>query len=83
VQVDIVDPHLVSLEDAPAKAAALARYAEEHQDRFGRVHLVMVDRAGTDDERVTRLPLLDDSIRRRVLKVSSSQHLRDLFDSTS
>ena len=83
VLVDIVDPHLVSLEDAPAKAAALARYAEEHQDRFGRVDMVMVERPGTDDERVKRLSLLDESTRKRVLRVSSTQHLRDLFNSTS
>ena len=83
VLVDIVDPHLVSLEDAPAKAAALAHYAEEHQDRFGRVDMVMVERPGTDDEQVKRLSLLDESTRRRVLRVSSTQHLRDLFDSAS
>jgi type III restriction enzyme len=76
---DIVDPHLISLEDAPRKAAALAKYADEHQDRLGRVDLIIVDRLG-GEERIKRLRLMDDNTRQKVLGVTTSQHLRDLFE---
>lgn len=76
---DIVDPHLISLEDAPRKAAALAKFADEHQGRLGRVDLVIVDRQGSE-ERIKRLRLMDDSTRQKVMGVTTSQHLRDLFE---
>lgn len=41
--VDLIEPHSISLADAPAKAAGLAKYAAQHADRFGRIELIMVD----------------------------------------
>jgi type III restriction enzyme len=78
--VDLVDPHLTSIEDAPLKAAVLAWFADEHQDRFGRIDLIVVDKAGKPDERVKRLRLMDQKTRKKVMAVTTSQHLRDLFD---
>ena len=80
VTVDIIDPHLTSLEDAPPKAAALAKFAEEEQDRFGRIDLIIVDNAGEQGERVKRLRFMDEKVRKKVMAVSSNQHLKDLFD---
>jgi type III restriction enzyme len=80
VIVDVIDPHLTSIEDAPLKAAALAWFADEHQDRFGRADLIVVDKAGKPDERVKRLRLMDQKMRKKVMAVSTPQHLRDLFD---
>jgi type III restriction enzyme len=80
VLVDIIDPHLTSLEDSPLKAAALAWFADEHQDRFGRIDLILVDKAGTPDESVKRLRLMDRKTRKKVMAVSTQQHLRDLFE---
>jgi type III restriction enzyme len=80
VVVDIIDPHLTSMEDSPLKAAALASFADEHQDSFGRIDLIVVDKAGMPDEQVKRLRLMDDKTRKKVMAVSSQQHLRDLFD---
>jgi hypothetical protein len=68
------------MEDAPFKAAALARFADDHQDQFGRIDLIVVDKAGKPDERVKRLRLMDQKTRKRVMAVSTPQHLRDLFD---
>ena len=78
--VDIIDPHLTSMEDSPLKAAALASFADEHQDSFGRIDLIVVDKAGKPDERVKRLRLMDEQTRKKVMAVSTQQHLRDLFD---
>jgi len=80
VIVDIIDPHLTSMEDSPLKAAALAWFADEHQDRFGRIDLIVVDNAGKPDERVKRLRLIDQKSRKKVMAVSTQQHLRDLFE---
>jgi len=78
--VDIIDPHLTSMEDAPFKAAALAQFADDHQEQFGRIDLIIVDKAGTPDERVKRLRLMDQKTRKKVMAVTTQQHLRDLFD---
>jgi NAD(P)-dependent dehydrogenase (short-subunit alcohol dehydrogenase family) len=80
VSVDIVDPHLIALEDAPSKAAALANFAEDHQERFGRIDLVIVDNAGKQEQRTKRLRLMDEKTRKRVMGVTTNQHLKDLFD---
>lgn len=80
VVVDIVDPYLTSVEDAPAKAAALATYADDHQDHFGRIDLIVVDKQGTSEERVKRLSLMNEKVRKKVRGVTTNQHLRDLFD---
>jgi type III restriction enzyme len=75
----IVDPHLVSLEDAPPKAAALAKYADDHQERFSRIDLIIVEKQDGGDK-VKRLRLMDESTRQKVRGVTTNQHLRDLFD---
>jgi type III restriction enzyme len=73
VVVDIVDPHLTSIEDAPQKAAALAKYADQHQDRFGRVDWVVVE-GQEPNQRVQRLDLINDNIRTKVAGVTTNQH---------
>ncbi|MEX1159194.1 MAG: hypothetical protein WEC79_09725, partial [Thermomicrobiales bacterium] len=74
LKVDLLDPHLLSLEDAPAKAAGLAKYAAKHGAAFGRIELIIVE-----DVRVHRLNLKNEAVRDRVRAVTTSQHLRDLF----
>jgi type III restriction enzyme len=73
--VDIVDPHLLSQEDAWSKAVGLAQYAARHASAFGRIELVRLRKGVLD-----RLDLCDEKIRAQVLKVSSNPHLRALFD---
>jgi type III restriction enzyme len=73
---DIVDPHLLSFEDAWHRAKGLARYAAKHADKFGRIEMIRVE-----DGRVDRIDLVDEKWRERVLDVSSNPHLRELFDS--
>jgi type III restriction enzyme len=73
--VDIVDPHLLTFEDAWHRAKGLARYAAKHADHFGRIEMIRVE-----DGRVDRIDLMDEAQRDRVLKVSTNDHLRELFD---
>ena len=75
----IVDPHLISLEDAPRKAAALAKYADDHQDHFSRIDLIIVEKKDGEDK-TKRLRLMDEDTRKKVMGVTTNQHLRDLFD---
>ena len=42
--------------------------------------MIVVDKAGKPDERVKRLRLMDQKTRKKVMAVSTPQHLRDLFD---
>jgi len=72
--IDILDPHLLSLEDAPAKAAGMAEYAARHGHQFGSIQLIVVD-----GENVKRLDLCAERVRDKVKTVSSHEHLRQLF----
>lgn len=73
--VDIVDPHLLSHEDAWCRAKGLASYADIHANQFGRIEMVRIEK-----DQVQRLDLTDEKTRERVLSVSSNPHLRELFD---
>jgi type III restriction enzyme len=73
--VDILDPHAVSLADAPAKAAGLAQFAARHYHQFGQIDLIIFD-----SDRMKRLNLADEVVRNKVKAVSTPEHLQQLFD---
>jgi type III restriction enzyme len=72
---DILDPHLLSLEDATGKAAGLARFAMKHAHAFGRIELIVIE-----DEKIKRLNLTDEAVREKVRAVTTHAHLKQLFD---
>lgn len=76
--VDLLDPHRMDLEDAPAKAAGLARYADKHSQEFGRIELIIVE-----GEEIRRLNLTDERVRNKVRGVSNHAHLRQLYESAT
>jgi type III restriction enzyme len=76
--VDVLDPHNIRLEDAPAKAAWFAQYADKHWHEFGQIQLIIVD-----NDEIRRLNLTDERRRDEVKKVTTHDHLRHLFESTS
>ena len=78
VMSNIVDPHLLNDKDAPERARALADFASRHSDRFGRIEMVIFD--GADDAVGKRLDLLDEKVRKKVMKVDSHAFLRELFE---
>lgn len=75
--VDIVDPHTISLADAPAKAAGLAKFAAQHADKFGRIELIMVD-----GRTMKRLDLTEETVRNRVKGIQLPRQLKELFAET-
>jgi type III restriction enzyme len=79
VIADIVDPHGLHLDDAPAKARGLAAFAEKHRSSFGKFELLIYDK---DTDRRKTLDLKKRSVRDRVAGVTTTQHLNDLFDLT-
>ena len=78
VIVDIVDPHLLGDEFAPSRAAALAKYAFDHAESFGRIELVIYQNDA--DTEGKRLNLVDEEVRTRVASVTTHEHLRQLFE---
>lgn len=77
VVVDLVDPHGLHLDDAPAKARALAEYAKKHGSAYRRILMVIYDK--DVDVRVT-LDLRKSAIRNQVAKVTTVAHLQALFE---
>jgi type III restriction enzyme len=75
---DVIDPHLLSDQDAPARAKALAEFAQKHAAHFGRFEMVIFD--GPNDEVGKRLDLMDEPTRNKVTEVSTHNHLRQLFE---
>lgn len=73
--VDLIEPHTISLADAPAKAAGLAKFAAQHADKFGRIELILLH-----DKASKRLDLTDEVVRNKVKQITLSQQLRQLFD---
>ena len=66
-----LDSHLLSLEDAPAKAAGLAQFAANHGHEFGRIALIIVDGG-----RTKRLDLTNERVRDKGKGVSTHEYLR-------
>jgi type III restriction enzyme len=75
VVVDIVDPHLVDLDDAWHKAKGLAEYVARHPNAFGRVLLERMHQGA-----LQRLDLALPAVRDQVLRVTTNQHLMSLYD---
>jgi type III restriction enzyme len=72
--VDIIEPHTISLADAPAKAAGPAKFVAQHADKFGRIELIIVDGKVTK-----RLELTDETVRNKVRVITLPTQLRQLF----
>jgi len=72
--VDVIEPHTISLADAPAKAAGLAKFAGLHADEFGRIELILIDGSVTK-----RLDLVDEAVRNRLRAVKVPEQLREIM----
>lgn len=73
--VDIIDPHAISLADAPAKAAGLAKFAAKHADRFGRIELIMASGGATKT-----FDLTNEAVRKKVQGLKLPDQMKALFD---
>ena len=75
IVVDILDPHDPTRADAVPKAKGLARYAEKHGARFGRVQV----QAKIGDQ-LRSLELTDPKVRKAVNVLDSSEALVHLYE---
>jgi type III restriction enzyme len=74
MMVDLLDPHQIDLEDAPAKAAGLAEYAAKHADAYNRIELIIIRNA-----EIRSIDLMDEAKREKVREVSTKRHLELLY----
>ena len=77
---DIVDPHYLMAEDMPQRAVALARYAQDHGEHYGRIEMVVYE--GETDEAGRRLDLTDEALREKTANVTTREQLRELYSGT-
>ena len=77
---DILEPHNPSLGDNAAKAVGLAKFAEEHWSLFDRIQLIRKKKGADGVERYFRLDVVNEAVRRRVLRVTDNNQLDQIFD---
>lgn len=74
ITVDIIDPHLSTLEDAWYKARGMAKYAAKHGSKFGRIEIVNFEK-----ENIYRLNLCEEKVREKVDTITNNEQLRQLL----
>jgi type III restriction enzyme len=77
---DILEPHDPSLKDNAAKAAGLAKFAEQHWALFDRIQLIRKKKGADGVERHFRLDVGNDAVRKKVLAVTTNSQLDQVFD---
>ena len=80
---DILEPHNPSLKDNAAKAVGLAKFAEQHWALFARIQLIRKKKGADGVERYFRLDVGNDTVRKKVLRVTSNNQLDQVFDEES
>ncbi|MDQ5910584.1 MAG: type restriction enzyme [Pseudomonadota bacterium] len=76
---DILEPHDPSLKDNAAKAVGLARFAEKHWTLFDRIQLIRKQKGADGVERYFRLDVGNDTVRKKVLAVTTNSQLDQVF----
>jgi len=77
---DILEPHASSLKDNTNKAVGLAKFAENHWELFDRIQLIRKKKGADGVERYFRLDVGNDSVRKKVLAVTTNSQLDQVFD---
>lgn len=78
--VDVLEPHDPSRGDNFEKARGLAKFAEEHGGRFGRIQLIREVSSPTGSKVFKRLELNTEAARRDLLRLTSNAQLDGLFE---
>ncbi len=79
ITVDILEPHDPSLADNFEKAIGLARFAERHGERFGRIQLIRKQTSPAGGEHFLRLEINQSATIRQLLLITSNPQLDELF----
>ncbi len=77
---DILEPHDPSRKDNCAKAVGLAKFAESHWDKFGRIELIRQMRGPDHKEHFYRLNMGKLNIRNLVRGIKTNEELDRIFD---
>ena len=77
---DVLEPHDPSRKDNYPKAVGLAKFAEKHGERFGRIQLIRRAKGADRRDHFYRLDMGKLSIRNKVRGVSSNEELDRIFD---
>lgn len=78
---DILEPHDPSRKDNYPKAVGLAKFADEHWDKFGRIQLIRQKKGADHRVHFYRLDMSKVTIRNKVCGVTSNEELDRIFDS--
>ena len=76
---DVLEPHDPSRKDNCAKAVGLAKFAEKHWDKFGKIQLIRKQKGPDGQEHLYRLDMSNTSICQKVRGFTSNTQLDDLF----
>ena len=77
---DVLEPHDPSRKDNYPKAVGLAKFAEKHGERFGRIQLIRKKKGADMREHFYRLDMGKLNIRNKVRGVKSNAELDTVFD---
>ncbi len=77
---DVLEPHDPSRKDNYPKAVGLAKFAENHWDKFGRIQLIRLKRGADGREHFYRLDMGKTVIRNKVRGITSNEELDRIFD---
>ena len=77
---DVLEPHDPSRKDNYPKAVGLAKFADRHGDRFGRIQLIRRAKGADRREHFYRLDMGKLSIRNKVRGITSNAELDRIFD---
>lgn len=77
---DILEPHDPSRKDNYPKAVGLAKFAEKHWDKFGRIQLIRQKRGVDGREHFYRLDMEKTTISNKVRGITSNEELDRIFD---
>lgn len=77
---DILEPHDGSRKDNCPKAVGLAKFAEEHWDKYGRIELIREMRGADGRTHFYRLDMAKTAVRNRVRGITNNAELDRIFD---
>jgi len=77
---DILEPHDPSRKDNYPKAVGLAKFAEKHWDKFGRIQLIRLKKGVDGHEHFYRLDMGKTTVRNKVRGITSNEELDRIFD---
>ena len=77
---DIMEPHDDSRKDNYPKAVGLAKFADQHWDKFGRIQLIRRKPGPDGRDHFYRLDMSNQQIRARVRAIHSNPELDHIFD---